>query len=321
MKNTIQQPMKSNSEKDQTTKSIASEYLKQQNETLAKQVTLRTIELEKALKDLQEIQSHLLLSEKMASLGKLAAGIAHEIKNPINFINNFSELSLEYLEEIKELLNKLDQNEILEEVLELIEDIKSNLEKTHLHGTRADGIVKSMLMHSRGGKGKFEQVDLNGLLQEYVNLAFHGMRASKHPINVSFDWQLDPEISLVSLVSEDFSRIIVNLCTNSFDAMRTKLESLDPTDEYQPTLSIRTYEKKSKVTVEFEDNGSGIPKDILGKILEPFFTTKKAKEGTGLGLPIVQDIVTAHKGSLAIVSEVNVYTKFTISLSAINLKK
>lgn len=312
--------MKSSSEKKQSTQANSSEDLMHQNEMLTKQMALRTIELENALKNLKEIQSQLILSDKMASLGKLSAGIAHEIKNPINFINNFSELSLEYLEEIKELLAELEENETVKEVFGLIGDIKANLEKTHLHGTRADGIVKSMLTHSRGGKGNFEPTDLNELLQEYVNLAFHGMRASKNPINVSFDWQLDQEISLVKLVPEDFSRIIVNLCNNSFDAMRTKLESLDEKDEYQPRLSIRTYEKESKVNVEMEDNGSGIPKEILGKIMEPFFTTKKAKEGTGLGLPIVQDIVKSHNGKLTIASDEGIYTKFTISLPAINLK-
>ena len=163
----------------------------EKNKELKRMLGIRTVELEKSLKEYKQLQEQLLLQEKLASLGQLAAGIAHEIKNPINFITNFSELSIEYVEEIVEELQKLEQNEILTGIDDLLQDIKANLEKILLHGKRADGIVKSMLMHSRGGQGEFVQTDLNSLLQEFVNLAFHGMRAGKNPINVSFEWNLD----------------------------------------------------------------------------------------------------------------------------------
>lgn len=293
----------------------------EKNKELKHLLGIRTLELEKSLKDYQELQEQLLLQEKLASLGQLSAGIAHEIKNPINFINNFSELSIEYVEEIVEELQKLEQNETLVGIDDLLQDIKANLEKILQHGKRADGIVKSMLMHSRGGQGEFVPTKLNNLLQEFVNLAFHGMRAGKSPINVSFEWDLDPEIDSVSIVAEDFSRVIVNLCNNAFDAMRSKLNLLLEKEEkpsYQPKLIVRTKQEKDKIITEIEDNGAGIPEPILNRILEPFFTTKKGKEGTGLGLSISHDIVKAHKGTLSILSKEGEFTRFEITLPPIS---
>lgn len=293
------------------------------NKELKRLLEVRTMELEKSLKGYQELQEQLLLQEKLASLGQLSAGIAHEIKNPINFINNFSELSIEYVEEIVDELSKLEKNETIEDIDELLQDIKSNLGKILLHGKRADGIVKSMLMHSRGGQGEFVDTNLNTLLQEFVNLAFHGMRAGKNPINVSFEWDLGSEVGLVSIIAEDFSRVIVNLCNNAFDAMRSKLNLLSEGDHkpiYQPKLIIRTIQKENKVITEIEDNGAGIPEPILNRILEPFFTTKKGKEGTGLGLSITHDIVKAHKGSLSILSNEGEFTRFEITLPSISPK-
>lgn len=293
------------------------------NKELKRLLEVRTMELEKSLKGYQELQEQLLLQEKLASLGQLSAGIAHEIKNPINFINNFSELSIEYVEEIVDELSKLEKNETIEDINELLQDIKSNLGKILLHGKRADGIVKSMLMHSRGGQGEFVDTNLNTLLQEFVNLAFHGMRAGKNPINVSFEWDLGSEVGLVSIIAEDFSRVIVNLCNNAFDAMRSKLNLLSEGDHkpiYQPKLIIRTIQKENKVITEIEDNGAGIPEPILNRILEPFFTTKKGKEGTGLGLSITHDIVKAHKGSLSILSNEGEFTRFEITLPSISPK-
>ncbi|WP_339866924.1 HAMP domain-containing sensor histidine kinase [uncultured Algoriphagus sp.] len=292
----------------------------EKNKELERLLGVRTMELEKSLKDYQELQEQLLLQEKLASLGQLSAGIAHEIKNPINFINNFSELSIEYVEEIKEELKKLSETEAKEEIGDLLQDIKANLEKILLHGKRADGIVKSMLMHSRGGQGEFVPTNLNTLLQEFVNLAFHGMRAGKTPINVSFEWNLDTEIGQVSIIAEDFSRVIVNLCNNAFDAMRSKSNTLGEAEQksdYQPKLSIRTKQTGTKIIAEIEDNGAGIPEPILNRILEPFFTTKKGKEGTGLGLSITHDIVKAHKGTLSISSKEGEFTRFEISLPSI----
>ena len=280
----------------------------------------KTLELEKVRKDYQQLQEQLILQEKLASLGQLAAGIAHEIKNPINFINNFSELSIEYVEEIVEELKKVDPNDTLPEIDSLLKDIMANLQKILQHGKRADGIVKSMLMHSRGGQGEFQPTNLNSLLKEFVNLAFHGMRAGKKPINVSFDWDLDAEIGLASLIPEDFSRVIVNLCNNAFDAMRSKFESLSEEEQlhYQPTLSVKTRKDENIIFIEIEDNGLGIPEPLLNKVLEPFFTTKKAKEGTGLGLSISSDILKAHQGSLAIFSKEGEFTRFEITLPSIS---
>ncbi|UZD21381.1 HAMP domain-containing sensor histidine kinase [Algoriphagus halophytocola] len=280
----------------------------------------RTLELEKAIKDYQELQQQLLLQEKLASLGQLAAGIAHEIKNPINFINNFSELSMEYVDEINTELSNLGVDTKDSELPDLLNDIKANLEKILQHGKRTEGIVKSMLMHSRGGKGEPEPTDINSLLKEFVNLAFHGMRAGKNPINVSFEWQLSEDLPKVAVIPEDFSRVIVNLCNNAFDAMRSKLSTLAEPErsvDYQPVLAIRTAADRNQVKINIEDNGSGIPDHIISRILEPFFTTKKGKDGTGLGLSISHDIVKTHGGTMSISSKEGESTEFEIKLPAL----
>jgi len=259
---------------------------------------------EKALKELKAAQSQLIQSEKMASLGELTAGIAHEIKNPLNFVNNFSEVSVELIDEALEELELVKtrhssspDNESLEEITAILNDVKGNLTKVHEHGTRADGIVKSMLQHSRGGSGKMEPTNLNALVKEYVNLAFHGMRAGKNPINAEIDLQLNPKIKTVPMIGEDFSRVVLNLCNNAFDAMR-------PTaDKRPPKLSVRTKLDSKSIHIEVEDNGSGIPNEIKDKILQPFFTTKKGTDGTGLGLSITNDIIKAHGGQLDIQSQ------------------
>jgi signal transduction histidine kinase len=249
-------------------------------------------------------------------------------------VNNFSEVSLELLDEIKETRNKsqetrpkTEEDEIEEEILE---DIKGNLKKIYEHGSRANGIVTSMLQHSRGGSGKKELTDLNALIKEYVNLSFHGMRAGKNPINVDIMLNLDPEIKQVSLIKEDFTRVIINLCNNAFDAMREKVlktqdarhkiqdsgintvnigEGLDSNQKgngkYQPCLKVSTKIENMKVRISLEDNGPGIPDEIKDKILQPFFTTKKGTEGTGLGLSITHDIVKAHGGTIEIQTNEN----------------
>ncbi|WP_373521602.1 sensor histidine kinase [Aquiflexum sp.] len=268
--------------------------------------------VEEAMKELKSTQAQLIQQEKLASLGQLTAGIAHEIKNPLNFVNNFSELSIELIEEIKE--ERAKNQETRDETLvdEILEDIKANLEKVNEHGTRANGIVTSMLQHSRGGSGKIEPTDLNALIKEYINLSFHGMRAGKNPINVEIDLQLGKEVGMVNLVSEDFSRVILNLCNNAFDAMRMK--NLGALESYQARLSIRTQSNNNQVIIEVEDNGQGIPDEIIDKILQPFFTTKKGTEGTGLGLSITHDIVKAHGGELKVESKVGEGSKFIIQL-------
>ncbi|MCC5926564.1 MAG: hypothetical protein JJU41_08380 [Bacteroidetes bacterium] len=299
----------------------------------AKEIEKAYQNLEVAHENLKSAQDQLVQQEKLASLGQLTAGIAHEIKNPLNFVNNFSEVSEEMITELIEALDKGD----IDESLALSKDIGANLKKIHEHGSRANGIVQSMLMHSRGGDGKMEPTALNPLIKEYVNLAFHGMRASKEAINVEIDLQLDENVGEVPLVAEDFSRVILNLCNNAFDAcaersrsaMRSKLtEDGRPetggevTDDggrmtgetYKPKLTIRTKSKNGQILIEIEDNGPGIPDEIKDKILQPFFTTKKGTHGTGLGLSITNDIVKAHGGDITVASKPREGSVFSVYL-------
>jgi len=280
--------------------------------------------IEEALAELKATQSQLVQQEKLASLGQLTAGIAHEIKNPLNFVNNFSEVSLELLEEAREEVKNspLSRGEAGSSphndlILEILDDIEANLRKIHEHGSRADSIVKSMLEHSRGGSGKMEPTKLNALVKEFVNLTFHGMRASKNPINVDLDFQLDESIGEVPLIAEDFSRVIINLCNNTFDAMREKQSSefrILNSEEYKPRITIRTQHIDSGISLEIEDNGPGIPEEMKDKILQPFFTTKKGTEGTGLGLSITNDIIKAHGGGLSVNSTSGSGSTFIITL-------
>ncbi|RPA68675.1 hypothetical protein EF405_08855 [Cyclobacteriaceae bacterium YHN15] len=284
-------------------------------------------EVESAMSELKATQAQLIQQEKLVSLGQLTAGIAHEIKNPLNFVNNFSEVSLELLDEVKETRIKsqktrprTEEDEIEDEILE---DIRANLQRIHEHGSRANGIVTSMLQHSRGGSGKKEPTDLNALVKEYVNLSFHGMRAGKNPIDVEIELDLDKEIKEVPLVREDFTRVIINLCNNAFDAMRSKLdlpspdshrgENLAGLEAYHPKLTVSTKSESDHMLISVEDNGPGIPDEIKDKILQPFFTTKKGTEGTGLGLSITHDIVKAHGGSISVESDAK-GSIFTIKL-------
>lgn len=269
-------------------------------------------ELQEALDSLRSTQEQLIQQEKLASLGQLTAGIAHEIKNPLNFINNFSELSQDFLDEIEEELRKLPNSPEVDNIQDLLSDVKSNLGKIRHHGSRADGIVKSMLMHSRGGTGTKDPTDLNALIREYSNLAFHGMRANPNPINVDIQLDLDESLPKVDLNSEDFSRVILNLVKNAFDAMREKIAKEG--SDYKAKVTVRTKDLGDKVLIEVEDNGPGVPDDIRDKLLMPFFTTKKGTEGTGLGLSITHDIIKSHDGNLEISSKVGEFTKFSIEL-------
>ena len=297
--------------------------------------------LEVAHENLKAAQTQLVQQEKLASLGQLTAGIAHEIKNPLNFVTNFSDVSEEL---IAELIAHLKSGDV-DEASVIAADVRNNLRKIHEHGSRADSIVKSMLQHSRGGSGKMEPADLNAVIREYVNLAFHGMRAGRDPINVDIDLQLDEDIGEVPLIVEDFSRVILNLCNNSFDAMRDRSmrdgrtatggsgkdgkDGKDGADgagsrgdgKYHPKLTVRSRLVDGTVLMEVEDNGPGIPDDIRDNILQPFFTTKKGKEGTGLGLSITNDIVKAHGGNVKIESQANKFTTFIISIPKDNESK
>lgn len=270
------------------------------------------LRIEEAFRELEAAQEQLVQQEKLASLGQLTAGIAHEIKNPLNFVNNFSDLSTELIQEARQEIETVRAfrdtplpDDALDEVSAILDNIDMNLKKIYEHGTRADGIVKSMLEHSKGGTGKTEPIDLNALAKEFTNLSFHGMRAGKHPINVDIDLQLDKSIPKVPLVAEDFSRVIVNLCTNAFDAMREKLTNNNgqTTDGYEPKLTVRTQLHNNSIVLEIEDNGPGIPGAIKDKIMQPFFTTKKGTAGTGLGLSITNDIIKAQGGTLEIHSQ------------------
>ncbi len=293
--------------------------LVKKNEALQKLVDEKTADLvkknaalETAIQTIKETQDQLLQQEKLASLGQLTAGIAHEIKNPLNFVNNFSELSEDFIEEIEEELEKTADSSEKENIKELLEDVKSNLGKIRHHGSRADSIVKSMLMHSRGGTGTVEPTDLNALIKEYSNLAFHGMRANKNPINVDIKLDLDETIGLITLNAEDFSRVILNLIKNAFDAMRDKISMVG--SDYKAKLEIRTKNLPNRVLVDVEDNGPGVPEGLRDKLLMPFFTTKKGTEGTGLGLSITHDIIKSHRGTLEIESTVGQFTRFRIEL-------
>ncbi|GAB2777007.1 sensor histidine kinase [Salinimicrobium soli] len=304
--------------------------LEDQNRELNKYVSSLSSSLSESREALKKLQGQVLHQEKLASLGQLSAGIAHEIKNPLNFINNFSELSTEYIEEVFENLESSSTDSVSKETENLLRDVQVNLKKIHEHSSRVERIVRSMLMHSRGESGSKEVTDLNVLIREYVNLAFHGMRANRNPINVNIQFNLDPSLKEVKLNPEDFSRVILNLCNNAFDAMREKYmlqadqvklakagnykgQTLEEV-RYLPRLIVSTLQKEDSVTISIEDNGPGVPKEIKDKLMMPFFTTKKSKEGTGLGLSITKGIIKDHNGRINLSTKENEFTRFTISL-------
>lgn len=264
-------------------------------------------EIEKAYTQLKSTQSQLIHAEKMASLGELTAGIAHEIQNPLNFVNNFSELSGELTQELKEELEKGD----IDEAKAISNDLTSNLEKINYHGNRASDIVKSMLQHSRTGNGEKELTDINSLADEYVRLSYHGLRAKDKSFNAQFNLNLDETVPKIHLIPQDIGRVLLNLVNNAFHATAEKMKSGEA--DYKPTVEIFTKYEKSHIDIIIQDNGSGIPDDIKAKIFQPFFTTKAA--GTGLGLSMSYDIVTkGHGGTLEANSEKGKGTSFIITL-------
>ena len=261
------------------------------------------------LEELKTTQVQLIQSEKMASLGELTAGIAHEIQNPLNFVNNFSEVSNELLEEMTEQLEKGNANE----AKAIANEVKMSLEKINLHGKRADGIVKSMLQHSRTSNNKKEPTDINVLADEYLRLAYHGLRAKDKSFNAALKTDYDENIGLLKVISQDIGRVILNLITNAFYAVMEKKKL--HTQDYEPTVTVSTKKIDNKIIVEVTDNGTGIPQKALDKIFQPFFTTKPTGQGTGLGLSLSYDIVTkGHGGELKVETKEGEYTAFSVIL-------
>jgi signal transduction histidine kinase len=268
------------------------------------------LKVENTLDELKAAQSQLIQAEKMASLGELTAGIAHEIKNPLNFVNNFSEVSRELLGELMEEMEKGD----LEEVRALTEDLVQNLEKIVHHGKRADSIVKGMLQHSRSSDGQREPTDLNALADEYVRLAYHGLRAKDKSFNATVKTDFDPDLGTLQVVPQDMGRVILNLLTNAFYAVNEKSVrgAASENGQYEPTVTVRTKRENGHLEISVADNGDGIPQKVLEKIFQPFFTTKPTGEGTGLGLSLSYDIVKAHGGELKVETTPGEGTAFSI---------
>jgi signal transduction histidine kinase len=272
---------------------------------------------EAAYRDLKAAQASLVQAEKMASLGQLTAGIAHEIKNPLNFVNNFAGLSIELLDELKEtaapgfaMLDEARRTEIDD----LTRTLSGNLEKINEHGNRADAIVRSMLEHSRGSSGERRSVDLNGLVDEALNLAYHGARAQDQSFNVVLQRDFGEGMAPITLAPQDMIRVLLNLFSNGFYAARRR-QNMEPKPGFEPTLKVVTCELGDVVEIRVRDNGIGIPAEVRDKLFQPFFTTKPTGEGTGLGLSISYDIVTQqHGGSITVDSNVGEYSEFAIRL-------
>ncbi|MCC3154592.1 ATP-binding protein [Hymenobacter sp. BT770] len=288
--------------------------LAEQNETLEHQVELRTGELQRSLTDLRATQAQLIQKEKMASLGELTAGIAHEIQNPLNFVNNFSEVSAELVAELREERAKgVEADAGLEE--ELLEDLTQNLSKITQHGQRAAGIVKGMLEHSSSAAGEREPTDLNRLCDEYLRLAYQGLRAKDKSFNATLTTDFLTDLPRVTMVGADVGRVLLNLFTNAFYAVRQRQQQGEP--GYQPQVGVRTVLLNQHVHIQVTDNGTGMSPAVQQKIFQPFFTTKPTGEGTGLGLSLSHDIIAqGHGGSLAVESQEGQGTAFTISLPA-----
>jgi len=287
-------------------KQKANRLLEKQKEEIR---TQREI-VESAYDKLKSTQAQLIQSEKMASLGELTAGIAHEILNPLNFVNNFSEVSRELVDEMNEELEKGG----IEEAKEIGGDLKQNLSKINLHGKRADSIVKGMLEHSRASKGEKNPTDLNVLADEFVRLSFHGLRAKDKNFNTDYKLVLDPDLPKVNVVASDIGRVILNLVNNAFYAVDERAQSGAP--DYKPEVIVSSRKTEDGVEISVKDNGNGIPDNIKDKIFNPFFTTKPTGSGTGLGLSLSYDIVKAHGGELKVISEEGIGTEFLIRISS-----
>jgi signal transduction histidine kinase len=288
-----------------------------ENARLFDQVQARTQELTRSLDDLRRAQDRLVQTEKMASLGQLTAGIAHEIKNPLNFVNNFSDLSGELLDELVGALGPDVQTidaRLRAEIDDLAATLKGNLKKIAEHGKRADGIVKNMLLHSRSGPVESRPVDLNASCEEALNLAYHGARANMSGFNIALETDLDPVAGTVEMFPQDFTRGLLNLIGNGFYAVRKRAEQIANAG-FEPTLRLSTKDLGDEVEIRVRDNGTGISEDVRDKIFDPFFTTKPPGEGTGLGLSLTFDIIVKqHGGQMRVESAVNDFTEFVVTL-------
>src|SRR6185437_507536 len=271
-----------------------------ENTRLLNELRDRTDELSHSLDDLRTAQGRLIQTEKLASLGQLTAGIAHEIKNPLNFVNNFSSLSGELIDELNDLLGSATlDGKTREDIDELTELLKDNLSKVVQHGKRADSIVKNMLLHSREGSGERRPADINAIVDESLNLAYHGARAEKSGFNITLERDLDPSAGIIDLYPQEITRVFLNLISNGFYAANKRREAGD--EGFEPLLTATTKNLGSKVEIRIRDNGTGIPAEVKEKMFNPFFTTKPAGEGTGLGLSMSHDIIVKqHGGSIEV---------------------
>jgi two-component system, NtrC family, sensor kinase len=280
-------------------------------------LTLQKEELEHTLNELKSTQALLIQAEKMASLGELTAGIAHEIQNPLNFVNNFSEVNKELLVEMKEEIDKGNFNE----VKAIATDVIDNQEKINHHGKRADAIVKGMLQHSRKSSGQKEPTDINALADEYLRLAYHGLRAKDKSFNATLKTDYDESIGNINIIPQDIGRVILNLITNAFYVVAEKKKQIG--EGYEPTVTVSTNRSLSKeegrgeVSISVKDNGNGIPQKVLDKIFQPFFSTKPTGQGTGLGLSLSYDIVKAHGGELKVETKEGEGSEFIIQLPVV----
>src|SRR6476659_6141739 len=279
------------------------------------QVQARTKELATSLDELRTAQDRLVQTQKLASLGQLTAGIAHEIKNPLNFVNNFSALSQELVDELGDALKPvaLDDKK-REELDELTYMLKGNLDKVVQHGKRADAIVKNMLLHSRQGSGEHRPVDVNALVEESLNLAYHGARAEKPGFNITLKRSFDPNAGEIDVFPQEITRVILNLISNGFYAATKRKAQIDG-DGYEPSLAAATKNLGDSVEIRIRDSGTGIPPEVKEKMFNPFFTTKPAGEGTGLGLSLSYDIVVKqHGGSIEVDTQPGEFTEFKVIL-------
>jgi signal transduction histidine kinase len=288
------------------------QILTSQKEMLERQVQDRTAELKHSLENLKSTQAQLIQSEKMASLGELTAGIAHEIQNPLNFVNNFSEVNKEMIAELKEEIDKGNY----EEVKLIASDIEDNEEKINHHGKRADAIVKGMLQHSRASAGVKEPTDINKLADEYLRLSYHGMRAKDKSFDADIKTDFNESIGKINVIPQDIGRVLLNLFNNAFYAVNEKLkaQSSPLMADYKPLVSVQTKRVNDKVEIRVTDNGNGIPRNIVDKIFQPFFTTKPTGQGTGLGLSLAYDIIKTHGGEIKVKSKESEGAEFMIEL-------